>query len=122
MSQIKPTLVLGATPKENRYAFRASRMLISAGHPVILVGNREGDIDREPIHTTFPKEVNIHTITLYLGAPRQREYYQEILNSGAKRIIFNPGTNNPELMTMAEKSGISCEVACNLVMLATNQF
>jgi predicted CoA-binding protein len=122
MSQPKPTLVLGATPNENRYAFRATNMLLSAGHPVILVGNKSGSIQGNAILNEFPQNRDIHTITLYLGAPRQREYYDAILESGVQRIIFNPGTQNPELSTRAEKKGIECINACNLVMLATDQY
>ncbi len=122
MSQQKPTLVLGATPNENRYAYRATTMLIAANHPVFLVGNKTGNIQGVPVRNGFPDDETVHTITLYLGAPRQRNYYKPILKSGAQRIIFNPGTQNPELEELAKKEGIECVNACNLVMLATQQF
>ncbi|MCH8545120.1 MAG: CoA-binding protein [Cryomorphaceae bacterium] len=118
----KTTLILGASTNDNRYSNRAAKMLLAAGHPIIMVGNRSGEINGNPIVTSFPKDVDIHTITLYLGAPRQIAYYDDILQSGAKRIIFNPGTSNPDLRKKAEDRGIYCEDACNLVMLSTGQF
>ena len=118
----KTTLILGASANDNRYSYRAAQMLLAANHPIIMVGNKSGEINGHAILTSFPKDANIHTITLYLGAPRQKAYYEDILQSGAKRIIFNPGTINPELKQKAQEVGIYCEEACNLVKLATGQF
>jgi hypothetical protein len=39
-----------------------------------------------------------------------------------KRIIFNPGTENDELMSLASKQGIICQEACTLVLLSTGQY
>ncbi|MCC5917016.1 MAG: CoA-binding protein [Cryomorphaceae bacterium] len=118
----KKTLILGASEKEDRYANRAARMLLNDGNSIIMVGNREGQIQGHPIITHFPKGEDIHTITLYLGGPRQIPYYDDIIQSGAKRIIFNPGTYNEKLIEMATKAGMHCEVACTLVMISTGQY
>jgi hypothetical protein len=38
------------------------------------------------------------------------------------RVIFNPGTENPELMEMLDAAGIPYLEACTLVMLRAGQF
>ncbi|MEM7486798.1 MAG: CoA-binding protein, partial [Bacteroidota bacterium] len=65
---------------------------------------------------------NIDTITLYLNPKRQKEYYQKILDLNPRRVIFNPGTENPEFQTVLEEAGVVVEIACTLVLLATNQY
>jgi predicted CoA-binding protein len=52
----------------------------------------------------------------------QQEYYDYILDIHPKRIIFNPGTTNPELAEMARKAGIEVVDDCLLVMLNTGKF
>jgi hypothetical protein len=65
---------------------------------------------------------DIHTLTLYIGPQRQGPYYDTILGLSPKRVIFNPGTENPELYDLLKKEGIEVEVACTLVLLGTGQY
>jgi len=44
------------------------------------------------------------------------------LNLAPKRIVFNPGTENRELMELAKERGIFPEVGCNLVMLSLGTY
>lgn len=118
----KKTLVMGASTKPERYSFKAVNMLLDHHFPVVAVGAREGEIDQVKIQTGFPTFENIHTVSLYLGPSRQKNVYHYILNLNPKRIIFNPGTENPEFYQLAREKGIFVEEACTLVLLSTNQF
>lgn len=118
----KKTLVLGASTKPERYSFKAVNMLLEHQHPVVAVGAREGRIKDVDILSGTPDFKDIHTLSLYLGPARQKIVYDYILNLNPKRIIFNPGTENPELYELAEEKGIEVEEACTLVLLSTNQF
>lgn len=117
------TLVVGATTNPDRYAFKAAHRLLGAGLGIHLVGRKSGVIGGHDIHpdlTTAP--VGIDTITLYLNPDNQREYYDSILSLKPRRIIFNPGTENPELEDLARAAGIQTIEACTLVMLSTGQY
>ncbi|MFN4300092.1 MAG: CoA-binding protein [Thermaurantimonas sp.] len=118
----KKTLVLGASENPDRYSNMALYRLKAAGHPVVAVGNRSGEAYGIPIHKGPVEDSDIHTITIYLSPENQKPYYDYILSLKPKRIIFNPGTYNPELIRMAESKGIHCEIACNLVLLSTGQY
>jgi len=121
-SDVKKTLVLGATPNPSRFAHLATLRLQHYGHPVELVGIRKGDIAGIPIrHELLPLK-DVHTVTLYLNPERQKPYYDYILSIHPKRIIFNPGTENPELEALAEAQGIETLEGCTLVMLSTGQY
>ena len=116
------TLVLGATDNPGRYAFLAVSRLRGQGHPVIAVGKKSGEAADITIQHSFPSDKDIHTITMYLNAANQKMYHEQILAARPKRIIFNPGSENPILKNLALAEGIAVEEACTLVMLATGSY
>jgi hypothetical protein len=100
--------------------------LLSKGHEVVPIGIRQGntagDLD---IINGLPMIENVHTIALYISPDVQYEYYDYILNViKPKRIIFNPGTENPEFIKLIKERGlkIEVEIACTLVMLNLGVF
>lgn len=120
----KKTVIIGATTNPARYAYTAASMLKEYGHTIVPVGIREGTIFDVPILDirTKPAVADVDTVTLYIGPAHQPEHYDYILGLKPKRIIFNPGTENPQFERMAESAGIDAEEACTLVLLRTNQF
>ena len=118
----KKTLVLGASANLSRYSNMAVSRLSSKGHDVIAVGKRPGKIGDVEIVTERKEINNLDTITLYLNANNQRQYYDYIISQKPKRIIFNPGAENDELVKMAKENGILPQEACTLVLLSTGQY
>lgn len=119
---MKKTLVIGASLKPNRYSHIAVKRLVERNIKTEAFGLKKGVIGKVQIKTNFNDFQNIHTVTLYINPRRQPEYYRGLLKLNPKRIIFNPGTENPEFYKILENSDIEIEVACTLVLLATNQF
>ena len=113
----KKTLVIGGSSKPERYSNKAIRKLTGYGHPVESIGGRESIVDSVKITTDKPEIKNIHTITMYVGPLRQTEYYDYLLSLKPSRIIFNPGTENPEFELIAREKGIEVVENCTLVML-----
>jgi predicted CoA-binding protein len=122
MIKSKKTLVLGATTKPDRYAFKAVSMLVDKGHSVLALGQNAGEVAGIKIQTKAIPLKNIDTVTLYLNPTRQRDYYNYIVEAKPKRVIFNPGTENPEFYQLLKLNDIKVEVACTLVLLSTNQY
>jgi predicted CoA-binding protein len=118
----KTTAVIGATPKSDRFAYRATVSLNRHGHKVYPIGIHEGEIDGLKILTNKPELNDVDTVTLYVGPRNQVHWIDYILSLKPKRIIFNPGTENQELIDRAEKQGIECIDACTLVMLSIGQY
>jgi uncharacterized protein len=119
----KTTLVLGASPKPARFSYDAIRSLQKNNIPVIAVGRRDADLGDIRIGKRIPDDItSVHTVTLYLSAANQIEYYDLIFSLKPKRIIFNPGTFNPELASMARRKGIEVVNGCILVMLNKGTF
>ena len=118
----KKTLVLGASLKPERYAFKAITMLVEKGHSVIAIGPNKGEVAGINIRTKNIPLSNINTVSLYINPTHQVEYYNYILETKPKRVIFNPGTENQEFYQLLELNKIKVEVACTLVLLTTNQY
>ena len=119
---MKNTLVFGVSLKPNRYSNIAIHRLVDKGITTQAFGLRNGTVKGVEISTSLDGFQDIHTITLYINPIRQQEYYQSILALNPKRVLFNPGTENPELYQILKENGIEVEVACTLVLLGTRQY
>ncbi len=122
MSDKKKTLVLGASSNPSRYSYLAIQRLRSHGHPVLAIGRKDSSVGDVTIEKAQKPAEDVDTITLYLNAGHQREYYDYILSLHPKRIIFNPGAENDELEELARKNNIEPLEACTLVLLSTGQY
>jgi hypothetical protein len=116
------TLVLGASDNPERYSNMAIRNLRRHEHEVLAIGLKETEVGDVHVTKENPPVKDVDTVTLYLNPRHQIPYYDYILSLEPRRIIFNPGTENPELQAMAELKGIECLDACTLVMLSTGQY
>jgi len=119
---MKKTIVLGASPNPSRYSNIATHKLQQHGHETIPIGIRKGKIDGLDIQLGQPEIEGVDTITLYMNPERQKPHYDYIFSLQPKRIIFNPGTENIELIRLAKEKGIETTIACTLVMLSIGDY
>lgn len=119
---MKKTLIIGATPNADRYAYRAAHLLTAKGHSIINVGIKQGEVAGVKIEKADKPYADIDTITLYIGPDLQEAYFNYILETKPKRVIFNPGTENSVLEKMLDLHGIESLEACTLVLLSTGQY
>jgi predicted CoA-binding protein len=116
-------VVLGASPKPLRYAFKALEMLRKHGHDVVPVNPAYDEIQGlkcYPHVTDIPPPVD--TITVYLGKRRSDPLIEQITKAAPQRIILNPGAENDELAKAARDRGIEVVEGCTLVMLTIGTF
>ena len=118
----KKTLVFGASLNPDRYSHLAVKRLLDKNIATVAFGKTAGAILGIQIKDKLNDFQNIHTITLYLNPKRQEEYYKDIINLKPKRVIFNPGTENPGFYTLLKENNIEVEEACTLVLLGTGQY
>ena len=118
----KKVLVIGASDNPSRYAFKAVNMLNDYGHDVYPLGIRKGSINGIQIDTDATSHDHVDTVTLYVSPTIQDRWKDYIITTKPKRVIFNPGTENPEFEKTLQNNGIETEQACTLVLLQLNQF
>jgi len=120
---LKTVVVLGATPKEDRYAFRALQLLLTKGHRAIPVNPAFDEILGVPCFKSI-REITepIDTVTMYLSSARSDPLIPDIVAAHPRRIIFNPGAENEQLEREAKAAGIEVVEACSIVMLQTGTF
>lgn len=120
----KKTVIIGATPNINRYAYLAAERLYQHHHPFVPVGIKNGEVFDEKILDIRTKPVieDVDTVTLYLNPTNQLPWEDYIIGLRPKRIIFNPGTENPHFEQKANEAGIETIEGCTLVMLGVGTY
>ena len=119
---MKLTVVIGASENTERFSNRVIKMLLRQNIPIAAIGLKAGEIDGVKIETGFPKIENVNTVTLYVGPTHQPQYYDYVLNLKPERVIFNPGTENPEFEKKIRDAGIEVLEACTLTMLSIGNY
>lgn len=122
MGDRKKTVVLGASPNPVRFSHKAVKSLLRHDQEVVAVGFREGLIVEEEILVGMPHIEDVHTVSIYIGSSRQADYYDYIISLKPKRVIFNPGTVNPEFMGRLSREGIEPLAECMLVLLNEEEY
>ena len=119
---MKSTLVFGASLKPHRISHQVITRLRLKNLKISAFGVEEGSIDGVQVKTNLEDLQDVDTVTLYISPKNQSQYYTAILELNPRRVIFNPGTENPEFYNLLKANGIEVEVACTLTLLATNQY
>lgn len=118
----KKTVVIGASDNPERYAYKATLALQKRNHEVIPVGIQDGEINGIKIIKEKVDIDNVDTITLYVGPKNQPSWFEYIIGLKPKRVIFNPGTENPEFEELLQQNNIETIEACTLVMLSIGNY
>ncbi len=116
------TLVLGATDNPDRYSCKAVKALLRNDYEVVPVGLRAGTIKETEILTGMPQVENVDTVLIYMGIKKQKDYYEYIQNLKPRRVVFNPGAENPELQDLLKDQGIEIVKDCALIMINTDAY
>jgi predicted CoA-binding protein len=121
----KPTVVLGANSNPEKYAYKAVDFLQGIGQIIYPVGIKPGEVLGLKIEQDFnhlSADNHVDTVSLYVGPQNQANWIKPIIDLKPKRVIFNPGTENPEFEELLEANGIEAIEACTLVMVRTGQY
>jgi predicted CoA-binding protein len=118
----KKTLVLGASDNPARYSFLAVNNLREHKHEVVAIGKRASMVADIPIQVETSPIQDLDTVSFYLNPENQKNYYNYILDQHPRRVIFNPGAENPEFEKILTEKGIQVMEACTLVLLSTGQY
>ena len=115
--------VVGASERSERYANRALRMLLSQGFTPIPISRSGKDILGLKGYASLAAIPHpVDTVTIYVSPERQTQVLQDLLTIRPRRVIFNPGAENPEAAAVLARAGITVIEACTLVLLSTGQF
>lgn len=120
--KMKKTVVIGASENPEKYGYKATVALERRGFEAVPVGLKTGKINDTVILEGKPEIADVDTVTLYVGPRNQPEWYDYIIGLKPKRVIFNPGTENPEFEKLLEKNNIEPVIACTLVMLSVGNY
>ena len=117
------TVVLGASPNPDRYSYKAVEMLLEHGHTVWPVHPAVKEILGCAVYPDLESlPSGVDTITMYVGPARSEGMADTLLKVGPRRVIFNPGAENPALRQQLAEAGVEVLEACTLVLLRTGAY
>lgn len=124
MDKATVIVVLGASPKAERYSNKAVRELKSQGYAVIPVNPGHSEIEGLPAVSSLSmlEPESVDSVTMYIGAKHSSALLEDLLRLNPRRVIFNPGSENPQLSKALSQNGIETIEACTLVMLSLGSF
>ncbi len=116
------TLIIGASNNPDRYSYKAAHALLNKGYKIIPFGVKRGEVAGKKMLNEWNPEWDVDTITLYINPTLQEQYYDKIIALKPRRIIFNPGTENPNFYPLLKTNNIAYEEACTLVLLSIGEY
>lgn len=115
-------VILGASPKPDRFANRAQRKLTAYGHAVIPVNPALAEVEGVATVPLAELPPSPHTITVYLQRDRMLPLVSDIAALAPKRVILNPGADDPEVVRALEDAGLAVQLDCTLILLDEGRF
>lgn len=109
--------VLGASAKRERYANRAQRLLTAHGHEVLPVNPALPVVEGVSTVSLDALEGPVDTVTVYLGADRMLPLVDAVAALRPRRVVLNPGADDPRVVAALEGAGQHVQLACTLVLL-----
>lgn len=122
------TLVLGASANPDRYAHLAQQRLMAAGHEVVLVSPKGGQVLGVPVWRDLTEAKaqlqgrQVDTVAVYVGPERLRPMAADLAALAPRRVILNPGTEDAEVAATLRTGGVKVQEACTLVLLGTGAY
>lgn len=118
--------ILGASQNTERYSFKALKKLQEHDQIPFPINPKLKDVEGVKCYSSIgdlsKDHPEIDTLTVYVNPSLSTPMIEEMIKLKPNRIIFNPGSENPELYNQLIKNGIEVLEACTLVLLSTDQF
>ncbi len=123
MSQERAVVILGASDQDNRYSYRAQLLLTEHGFRVVPVHPSLESVEGIPVvHDLADVDPEPDVLTIYVRPETSSELAEKILMLRPHAVIFNPGTENPELESRLSDAETRVVRACTIVLLTTGRF
>lgn len=116
-------IVLGYTDDPLKYSNMAFTQLLEKRHEVVGVNpNKTSELVAGSLAEALVMLARVDVITVYVNSKISSKIAEEIISVEPRKVIFNPGAENPELVKKLQDKGIKTEDSCTLVLLRTGQF
>lgn len=114
-------VILGASPNPNGISNTVVRYLKNKGMRVWPVSVTNQATDKAHSTNVYSDEIlqeieKVDTVSIFINPTRQKKYYDYLLQIKPRCIVFNPGTENEELIQLATKHHIKIVKGCTIAM------
>jgi predicted CoA-binding protein len=118
----RTVVIVGASDKPDRTSHQLLRRLDARPEYLpVPVHPRLREIAGHPVLDSLSQAPAApDVVTLYVNAQASASLEEELKRLRPRKVVFNPGAENPALMAALESAGIPTEEACSLVLLSQN--
>ena len=118
----RTAVVLGASPDRSRISNEAVRRLTAAGWRVVPVHPTANEVEGRPAVRSIAEVAGpVELLTVYVRPAIGEGLVPAIAALAPRRVVLNPGSESPRLVSLLAGAGLKAEEACTLVLLATGK-
>ena len=119
----RQVIILGASHKPDRYAHQALMLLREHQYTVVPVHPALKSIAGIAVIPALDQAPHgAYSLTLYVNPALGLAAAEAIVTIKPQRVIFNPGTESPELQRILSAAGINWLEDCTLELLREGRF
>jgi PAS domain S-box-containing protein len=113
--------IIGASPDKNRMSNKAIRAYLKKGFKVYPVNPKYDKIEGLKVYNSL-KDLNIkpEIISVYTNPKITKILIEEIIKINPKKVFFNPGSTNKEILKEIDKTKINYERLCSIMAIDEN--
>jgi predicted CoA-binding protein len=109
--------IVGASADRAKFGNKAVRAFVQRGYTVYPVNPRGGTIEGLIVYRSLAQipPGRLNRISIYLPPELAIKVLPEIAARGCDELWLNPGSESPEVVTVAESLGLAPIQACSLI-------
>jgi predicted CoA-binding protein len=113
---MKTVAVIGASPDRHKFGNKALRAFRDAGYRAIPINPHHDEVEGERAYATvldYPGTIDMATV--YVPPDIGVQVVESLAQKGIGEVWFNPGADDPAVLTRARALGIRPIQACSII-------
>jgi predicted CoA-binding protein len=113
---MKTVAVIGASPDRHKFGNKALRAFRAAGYRAIPITPHHREVEGETAYASvldYPETIDMATV--YVPPEIGEQVVDSLARKGIGEVWFNPGADDPVVLTRARALGIRPIQACSII-------
>lgn len=115
---VKTVAIIGASTSRSKFGNKAVRAFRQAGYRVVPINPRHAEIEGERAYASvldYPGPIDL--ATMYVPPEVGASVLEALARKGIGEVWFNPGADDPDVLTRARALGLRPVQACSILGL-----
>ncbi len=120
---MKTVAVIGASPDRRKFGNKALRAFREAGYRAIPINPHHNVVEGETAYASvldYPGDIDMATV--YVPPEIGEQIVESLAQKGIGEVWFNPGADDPTVLTHARALGIRPIAACSIIGIGMSPY